>query len=54
MVPSYVLRAMGIEGDALYGAVRLSVDRNHSHQDVSLAVEHIVAATQRMQALALP
>jgi len=50
--PSYVLRAMGIEGDALYGAVRLSFDRCHSHQDVSTAVDQIVAAVRRMQDLA--
>lgn len=51
--PSYVLRAMGIEGDALYGAVRLSFDRNHSCQDIPAAVEQIVAAVRRMQELTL-
>ena len=49
--PSYVLRAMGVEGDALYGAVRLSFDRNHSIEDVSTAVEQIIAAVRRMQEL---
>lgn len=50
--PSYVLRAMGVEGDALYGAVRLSFDRNHSQQDISNAVVQIVAAVRLMQELA--
>lgn len=49
--PSYVLRAMGVEGDALYGAVRLSFDRNHSIENVSTAVDQIVAAVRRMQEL---
>lgn len=52
MEPSYVLRAMGIEGDALYGAVRLSFDRNHSEQDIATAVARIVAAVRRMRELA--
>lgn len=51
--PSHVLRAMGIEGDPLYGAVRLSFDRNHSLEDIVMAVEHIVTAVRRMQELAL-
>ena len=51
--PSHVLRAMGIEGDPLYGAVRLSFDRNHSLEDIVMAVEYIVTAVRRMQELAL-
>lgn len=43
---------MGIEGDALYGAVRMSFDRNHSDQDITTAVGQIVAAVRRMQDLA--
>lgn len=49
--PSYVLRAMGIEGGALYGAVRLSFSRDHSLAEVSAAVERIVAAVRRMREL---
>ena len=49
--PSYVLRAMGVEGDALYGAVRASFSRYQTITDISLAVEHIVAAVRRMQEL---
>lgn len=49
--PSYVLRAMGIEGDDLYGAVRLSFDRNHTIEDITAAVERIVAAVRRMREL---
>lgn len=49
--PSYVLRAMGIEGEALYGAVRLSFSRDHTLAEVSAAVERIVAAVRRMREL---
>ncbi len=49
--PSAVLRAMGIEGDPLYGAVRLSFSRDHAATDITLAVERIVAAVRRMQEL---
>lgn len=52
MEPSYVLRAMGVEGDALYGAVRMSFDRNHSDHAMATAVERIVAAVHRMRELA--
>ncbi len=44
---------MGIEGDALYGAVRLSFDRNHNHKMVSEAVERVVAAVYRIEELAI-
>ena len=49
--PSYVLRAMGVEGEPLYGAVRLSFDRNHTLEEVSSAVQSIVAAVGRMKEL---
>ena len=49
--PSYVLRAMGIEGGPLYGAVRVSFSRDHRLADVSAAVERISAAVGRMQEL---
>jgi len=49
--PSAVLRAMGIEGDLLYGAVRVSFDRTHSFNDVSSAVDLMVAAVQRIREL---
>ncbi len=51
--PSYILRAMGVEGDTLYGAVRMSFDRNHTHEMVSEAVERIVAAVYRIEELAI-
>lgn len=47
--PSYVLRAMGIEGDDLYGAVRVSFSRYHTIMDISQAVTRIIAAVHRMQ-----
>jgi cysteine desulfurase len=49
--PSHVLRAMGIDGGPLYGAVRLSFSRDHTRTEVSAAVERIVAAVQRMREL---
>lgn len=49
--PSYVLRAMGVEGVDLYGAVRVSFDRNHSINEVSTAAEQIITAVRRMQEL---
>ncbi len=49
--PSAVLRAMGIEGDALRGAVRLSFDRSHTRDDISTAVAAIAAAVQRLRDL---
>jgi len=50
--PSHVLRAMGIEGDPLYGAVRLSFDRDHSIEEVETAVAEVVAAVGRIRDLA--
>ena len=49
--PSYVLRAMGVEDDALYGAVRASFSRYHTVADISQAVARITAAVNRMQEL---
>ena len=43
---------MGIEGEALYGAVRLSFSRDHTAAEVTLAVERIGAAVERMRELA--
>lgn len=49
--PSYVLRAMGLEGDLLYGAVRVSFDRYHTPADIAVAVEAIVNAVNRIREL---
>jgi cysteine desulfurase len=49
--PSHVLRAMGVEGRALYGAVRVSFSRDHTGAEVSAAVARIVAAVGRMREL---
>lgn len=49
--PSHVLRAMGVDGDLLYGAVRMSFDRSHTEDDIAVAVEAITAAVQRMREL---
>lgn len=52
--PSAVLRTMGIEGDLLYGAVRVSFDRTHSLNDVITAADAIIAAVQRIWELSAP
>lgn len=49
--PSPVLRAMGVEGDTLYGAVRVSFDRNHTTADMDRAAAAIVAAVRRIREL---
>ena len=49
--PSLVLRAMGIEDESLYGAIRVSFSRDHSAAEVALAVNLIAAAVQRMREL---
>lgn len=49
--PSHVLRAMGIEGKELYGAVRVSFSRDHTLAEVSTAVARIMAAVARMREL---
>ena len=49
--PSPVLRAMGIEDESLYGAIRVSFSRDHSAAEVALAVDRIAAAVQRMREL---
>jgi len=49
--PSLVLRAMGIEDESLYGAIRVSFSRDHSAAEVALAVNRIAAAVQRMREL---
>lgn len=50
--PSAVLRAMGIEGESLYGAVRCSFSCDHSAAEVAQAVESIAAAVRRIRELA--
>jgi len=40
--PSPVLRAMRIEGDTLWGAVRISFDRNHVQGEVERAADEII------------
>lgn len=49
--PSHVLRAMGIEGESLYGAVRVSFSRDHTPEDMATAVERIIAAVRRIREL---
>lgn len=50
--PSHVLRAMGIEGDQLYGAVRFSFGRFTNEIAVAAAADRVVAEVSRLLALA--
>jgi cysteine desulfurase len=49
--PSHVLRAMGVEGDPLYGAVRISFSRDHTEADIDTAADHILSAVERIREL---
>lgn len=51
--PSHVLRAMGIEGDRLYGAVRLSFGRYTTATDIGQAGLAICEAVSRLRKLAV-
>jgi len=51
--PSHVLRAMGIEGDPLYGAVRISFSRDHTEADIDTAADCILSAVERIGELIL-
>lgn len=50
---SHVLRSMGIEGDRLYGAVRISFGRYTTETDIQQAGRHICAAVAHLRQLAL-
>lgn len=43
---------MGLEDDSLYGAVRVSFNREHTEEDVTMAIESIIGTVQRLQDLA--
>lgn len=51
MEPSYVLRAMGVEGAELYEAIRISFSRFHTQADITQAVDYLVAAIKRIKDL---
>lgn len=50
---SHVLRAMGIEGDRLYGAVRISFGRYPTEVDIQQAGQRICEEVTRLRRLAL-
>jgi cysteine desulfurase len=50
---SHVLRAMGIEGDRLYGAVRISFGRYTTAQDIQYAGQHLYNEVLRLRQLAI-
>ena len=47
--PSYVLRAMGIEGDRLYGAIRISFGRFTCLNDIEYTVDKIIIAIDALR-----
>ncbi len=49
--PSHVLRAMGVNDQALYSAFRVSFDRTHSVEQAEAGARLIIEAVQRIQAL---
>ncbi|MBK1644802.1 cysteine desulfurase [Thiocapsa imhoffii] len=49
--PSHVLRAMGGEDDRLYGAVRISFDRDHRDAEIDHAADRLMDAAARILAL---
>lgn len=49
--PSHVLRAMGIEGSGLYGAIRIGLGRDHTQAQVNEASRLIIDATKAILAL---
>ncbi len=50
---SHVLRSMGIEGDRLYGAVRISFGRYTTNAEIQRAGQRICEEVTRLRALAL-
>ena len=50
---SHVLRAIGIEGDRLYGAVRISFGRYTTAQDILYAGQHLYNEVLRLRQLAI-
>ena len=50
---SHVLRAMGIEGDRLYGAIRISFGRYTTATEIQNAGHAIVEEVTRLRELAL-
>ena len=48
---SHVLRAMGIEGERLYGAVRLSFGRYTTFDDMAFATKRLTEEVIRLQQL---
>ena len=50
--PSHVLRAMGIEGDRLYGAIRFSFGRFTTEAEVDYAASRVIAEVKKLRAMA--
>jgi cysteine desulfurase len=50
--PSHVLRAMGIEGDRLYGAIRFSFGRFTTEAEVDYAASRVIAEVRKLRSMA--
>jgi cysteine desulfurase len=50
---SHVLRAMGVEGDRLYGAIRISFGRYTTGEDMEQAGRRLCEEVTRLRRLAL-
>jgi cysteine desulfurase len=50
--PSHVLRAMGVEGERLYGAIRFSFGRFTTEEEVDYAAGRVAAEVKRLRAMA--
>ncbi len=48
--PSHVLRAMGLEKDVVHGAVRLSLGRTTTDEDIARALPQLIEAAERLRA----
>lgn len=50
--PSHVLRAMGIEGNQLYGAIRFSFGRFTTEAEIDYAASRVVSQVRKLRAMA--
>ncbi len=50
--PSYVLRALGLDDESIYGSLRFSLGRYNTAEEIDMAVDQISAAVQGVRAMA--
>ena len=51
LLPSHVLKAMGIEDDLAQGTIRFSFGKNTSKADVDYALEVLTGAVKKLRAI---